>query len=75
MAGGLGDRAAEGAFGGGSRRGDLPPGDQLPQHDRHLLLGEGGAEAAAHAAAEGDPGVGAGRRLEEALGPEASGSG
>ena len=34
------------------------------------MLGEGRAEAAAHAAAERDPGIGGGRVLEEALGPE-----
>ena len=45
--------------------------DQLLEDDGHLELGEGGAEAAANAAAEGDPGVGAGRGLEEALGEEA----
>ena len=45
--------------------------DQLAQDDLHLELGEGGAEAAADAAAEGDPGVGAGRVVEEALGQEA----
>src|SRR6267154_1887068 len=54
----LGDRAAEVALGrrvGGS---DHPPRDQLAQHDRHLLLGEGGAETTAYAAPERDPGVG-----------------
>ena len=45
--------------------------DQLAEDDLHLELGEGGAEAAADAAAEGDPGVGAGRVVEEALGQEA----
>src|SRR5882757_5673016 len=41
----LGDRAAEVALRGGIGGADHPPGDQLLQHDRHLLLGEGGAEA------------------------------
>src|ERR1700761_952143 len=67
----LGDRAAVVALRRRVGRPQLAPRDQLFEHDRHLLLGEGGAEAAAHAAAERDPGVGAGRRLEEALGTEA----
>ena len=69
--GGLGDGAAEGALGLRVGRADLVALDQLPEDDRHLELGEGGAEAAADAAAEGDPGVGAGRVVEEALGEEA----
>ena len=40
------------------------------QHDPHLHLREGRAQAAAHAAAVRDPGVGRGRALEEALGAE-----
>ena len=41
---------------------ELAAGQHLAQDDPHLELGEGGAEAAADAAAEGDPGVGVGRR-------------
>ena len=48
----------------------LAAAEHLAQDDPHLELGEGGAEAAADAAAEGDPGVGVGPCLEEALGPE-----
>src|SRR3954452_16575862 len=66
----LGDRAAVGALRGGVCRGDLVAADQLAEDHGHLELGEGGAEAAADAAAEGDPGVGAGRVVEEALGQE-----
>ena len=44
--------------------------DELAQDRPHLVFGEGGADAAAHAAAEGDPGVVVGLALEEALGPE-----
>ena len=40
------------------------------RHDPHLVFGEGGADAAAHAAAERDPGIPVGLALEEALGPE-----
>src|SRR6201996_5568979 len=69
----LGDRAAHVALGRRVGGFDHPPRDQLLEHDRHLLLGERGTEATAHAAAEGDPGVGAGRGLEEALWPEAIG--
>ena len=74
-AGVLGDRAAQDPLGSGIGRADLVALDQLLEHDRHLVEGEGCAEAAAHAAAEGDPGVGAGRLLEEALGQEALGVG
>src|SRR5262249_20547170 len=72
---GLGDRAPEGPLGLRPRGQDRPPADQLAEHDGHLELGEGGAEAAAHAAAERDPRVGAGRAVEEALGQEALGLG
>ena len=44
--------------------------EDLAEDDPHLELGEGGAEAAADAAAEGDPGVGVRLLLEEALGLE-----
>src|SRR3954469_8162891 len=71
VAGRLGDSPAEGTLGLRPHRADLATADQLAEHDRHLELGEGGAEAAPHPAAEGDPGVGAGRRLEEALGLKA----
>jgi hypothetical protein len=56
-------------------RPQLRPGDDLAQHHPHLLLGEGGAEAAADAAAEGDPGVVLGALVEEALGAELEGLG
>src|SRR3954452_3594039 len=42
----------------------------LAQHHLNLELSEARPQAAAHAAAERDPGVGARRLLEEALGPE-----
>ena len=50
-------------------------GQHLAQDDPHLELGEGGADAAADAAAEGDPGVGVRAVLEEALGAEGEGLG
>ena len=53
-----------------ARRPDVEPLHELAQHHLDLELGEARTEAAPHAAAERDPGVGAGRRLEEALGPE-----
>ena len=53
----------------------LAAGEHLAQHDPHLELGEGAADAAADAAAEGDPGVGVRALLEEALGPEGEGLG
>src|SRR4051795_327596 len=71
----LGDGAAVGALGGWAGGGYLVAADQLAEDDGHLELGEGGAEAAADAAAEGDPGVGAGRVVEEALGEEPLGFG
>src|SRR3954454_20074731 len=71
VARGLGDRAAEDPLGPGVGRAEPVALDQLLEHDGHLELGEGGAEAAAHTAAEGDPGVGAGRVVEKALGQEA----
>ncbi len=48
---------------------------QLAHHDAHLEHRKAGAEAAAATAAEGDPGVGAGLLVEEALGPEGVGVG
>ena len=56
--------------GSGSGALQLGPLEDRAQHDPHLVFGEGGADAAAHAAAEGDPGVGVGLAVEEALGPE-----
>ena len=47
----------------------------LREHDAHLHLGEGGAQAAAHAAAERDPRVGGRRAIQEALGTERVGLG
>ena len=55
------------------RRAQRPALEDLRQRDAHLHLREGGAEAAPHAAAERDPGVGRGRVVEEALGPEGVG--
>src|SRR5436305_3557814 len=43
--------------------------DELAQDDPHLVFGEGGADAAAYAAAEGNPGVVVGLAFEEALRP------
>ena len=66
------DGAAGGAFrgaAGGCELGDLL-GDRA-QHGLHLEQREARAEAAADAAAERDPRVGAGGLLEEALGAEA----
>ena len=71
VARGLGDARRKGRARARVGRADLVALDQLLEDDRHLELGEGGAEAAADAAAEGDPGVGAGRVVEEALGQEA----
>ncbi len=48
----------------------LAAGQHGPHHDLHLEHREARADAAAPAAAERDPGVGAGRLLEEALGAE-----
>ena len=52
---------------GGAQVGAL---DELAQDRPHLVFGEGGADAAADAAAEGDPGVVVGLGVEEALGAE-----
>ena len=41
-----------------------------PEHDSRLGHRESGADAASRSSAEGDPGVGAGTGVEEALGPE-----
>src|SRR6188472_3789677 len=49
--------------------------DDLAQDDPHLIFGKGSADAAPHAAAEGDPGVVVGLALEEALGAELLGLG
>ena len=65
-------RTFSGCLVGGAELGAL---DDRPQHDPHLVFGEGRADAAPDAAAEGDPGVGVGLGLEEALGPEALGLG
>src|SRR5918995_239730 len=46
---------------------DVQPRHKLAEDDLHLRLREARAEAAAHAAAERDPGVRAGRVLQEAL--------
>ena len=54
----------------GSGRAEVGALDELAQDDPHLVFGEGGADAAPHAAAERDPGVVVGLFLEEALGPE-----
>src|ERR1700761_6324166 len=70
VAWGLGDRAAVVRLRRWIGRAEVAALDQLAEDDGHLELGEGGAEAAADAAAEGEPGVGAGRGLDEALGAE-----
>ena len=49
---------------------ELRPREYRRDHDLHLELRESGAEAAAHAAAERNPGVGLGRAFEESLGTE-----
>src|ERR671910_1485304 len=61
------DRAAHAALRPRAGGADVQPGNQLPEDDLHLHLSEARAEAAAHAAAERDPGVRAGRVLQEAL--------
>src|ERR687897_784698 len=61
------DRAAHAALRPRAGRADVQPGHKLAEDDLHLHLREARAEAAAHAAAERDPGVRAGRVLEKAL--------
>src|ERR671910_402958 len=53
----------------GARRGRAPPPppQYLAQHRPHLDLSERGADAAPHAAAERDPGVGLGATVDEPL--------
>ena len=59
--------------GAAAGRRDLDPGEHRLEDDVHLEHREAGAEAAAAAAAEGDPGVGARVGIEEALRPEGVG--
>src|SRR4051794_12120278 len=49
------------------RRMELDPRQDRRDHDLHLELGESRPGAAAHASAEGNPGVGLGCALEEPL--------
>ena len=62
-----GDVAAGDALGAAGGGAQVEAAQDLAQHDAHLHLGERGAEAAAHAAAVGDPRVRRGRLVEEAL--------
>src|SRR6185503_1742601 len=55
---------ALGPAGGGAQ---VEAAQDLAQHDPHLHLGEGRADTAPDATAEGDPGVGRRRLVEEAL--------
>ena len=57
-------------FGCGVDGTQLGPLDEFAQDRPHLVFGEGGADAAADAAAEGDPGVVVDLAVEEALGAE-----
>jgi len=52
------------------RYGDVAAVEGLAQDDAHLELGERGAQAPPHPAAERDPGVGLGSPIEEPLGAE-----
>src|SRR4051812_8800894 len=61
------DVAAGDALGAAGAGAQVEAAQDLGQDDAHLHLGEGGAEAAAHPAAVGDPRVGRGRLVEEAL--------
>ena len=64
------DAAQDDGFGVRAQGPQLDPGDHGADHLGHLGLREGGADAAADPAAEGQPGVGLGALVEEALGPE-----
>src|SRR4051794_38619477 len=75
VAGGEGDIAAGDAFGVAARGPDVEAAEDLAEHDPHLELRERCADAAAHAAAEGDPRVRRGWVLQEPLGPERVGLG
>ena len=78
-----GDVAAGDSLRALERSAQLAAADRLAQHHPHLELGEGGAKAAPHAAAERNPSVGlgrarpgsapAGRRAEPGRGPRVSG--
>ena len=57
-------------LGVGVRRAQLDLAEHRAQHPLHLQFGIAGGETAPRAAAEGDPGVGPRRLLEEALGQE-----
>jgi hypothetical protein len=57
-------------LGAPGRRAQGPVPQDLRERNPHLHLGERGADAAPHAAAERDPGEARGRAVEEALGPE-----
>src|SRR5262245_63876333 len=65
------DRAALNPFGGAALGQELDLAQDRAQHDPHLVEGEARAQAAADASAEGNPFVGAGLAIEEALGAEA----
>ena len=71
--GGEGDGAADDSLVGAVLGDQADPIEDGLEDDLHLVEGEAGAEATADAAAEGDPGVGAGRVVEEALGAEGLG--
>src|SRR4029077_20087208 len=74
-AGGEGDGAAGDALVVALLGDEGDPVEDGLEDDPHLVEGEAGAEATAHAAAEGNPLVGAARSLEEALGAEGLGRG
>src|SRR4051812_25245206 len=62
--------AADDLLGFGGCRTQLDLAQDRPKDDAHLELGEGGTDAAAGAAAKGDPAEGLRLLIEEALGPE-----